>query len=260
MHSIIFVIGGEKYIITTSQVGGQWGAWYDASNNFISGFSGYDNPITAPNNAVYCRFTIEYNDNNPSYASNVMFEKGQTRSTYEPYKGQTAIVNFGQTVYGGQTDVTGGKVNVTHGIVDLGSLSWTPYNNTFYAQINNAKSPSSSSTVADIICSQYEADSLSHVLAKTTDGIIAINDMQSRVHIYDSAKSSMTGADFKTAMSGVMFVYELATPIEITTTPENLTAISGENNVYADTGDLTEVAYFEHVDNNLIKLIKACQL
>ena len=163
----------------------------------------------------------------------------------------TKTVNFGQTVYGGSLDVTNGKVTITHGIVDLGTLSWTPYNNTFYAQINNAKSPSSASTVADIICSQYEADTLRNVLDKTTDGIIAINDLQSRVHIYDSAKSSMTGADFKTAMSGVQLVYELATPIEITTTPENLTAIRGENNVFSDTNGDTEVRFAETIGNEL---------
>ncbi len=56
-----------------------------------------------------------------------------------------------------------------------------------------------------------------------------------------------TNAQIKALMSGVMLCYELATPIEIDTTPENLTAISGENNVYGDTNGDTTVEYYIEV-------------
>ena len=211
-----------------------------------------------------------------------MVAKGNVDIPYEPYSNicpisghssctitvadsddtpvNTCTVSFGQDVYGGVADVTGGKATLTHAIVDLGTLSWTPYINTFYAQLNNAKSPSSASTVADIICSQYEADTLNHVLGKTTDGIIAINDQQSRVHIYDSTKSSMTGADFKTAMSGVQLVYELATPIEITFTPATTDTINGTNKVSSSTGNMKSLTYFSDVNSDLVDLIRACMI
>ena len=214
--------------------------------------------------------------------SQFQVEKGSTATAYEPYSNicpisgfssctitvadsddtpvNTCTVSFGQDVYGGVADVTGGKATLTHAIVDLGTLSWTPYINTFYAQLNNAKSPSSASTVADIICSQYEADTLNHVLGKTTDGIIAINDQQSRVHIYDSTKSSMTGADFKTAMSGVQLVYELATPIEITFTPATTDTINGTNKVSSSTGNMKSLTYFSDVNSDLVDLIRACMI
>lgn len=50
-----------------------------------------------------------------------------------------------------------------------------------------------------------------------------------------------------TPTTGAQVVYPLATPIEITTTPENLTAISGENNVYGDTNGDTTVEYYIEV-------------
>ena len=49
-------------------------------------------------------------------------------------------------------------------------------------------------------------------------------------------------ADFKTAMSGVRLVYELATPYEIQLTPHQIRTLYGNNNIFADTGDV-EVTY-----------------
>ena len=56
-----------------------------------------------------------------------------------------------------------------------------------------------------------------------------------------------TNAQIKALMSGVMLCYELLTPTEITVTPENLTAISGMNNVFSDTNGDTEVKYYVEV-------------
>ena len=258
---LIKVVGGEKYIITTSQVGGQWGAWYDASNNFISGFSGYGNPITAPNNAVYCRFTVEYNDNNPSYASNVMFEKGETHSTFEPYNGQTATVNFGQTVYGGVADVTNGKVNVTHALTPLNNKSWVKSGNKFYTMgFDNA--PVGVAYTGDFACAigtpvNKEWNALSVGECCLRSGLYSLNKW-SFVYCTDAYS---TVEEFVSALNAdCTITYPLATTTEITTTPETVSSISGDNNIFIDTGNLTEIAYFESAKNNLIKLIKACQI
>ena len=203
------------------------------TTNFLSGL------VFVPNNeATYNKIMARYK---------ILISIEENVTTYEPYNGTTYAIPFGQTVYGGVLDVTNGKLRVTHGYQDLGGIDWTPYNNTFYAQLNNAKSPSGAGVIADIICSQYEADTLNHVLGKTTDGIIAINDQQSRVHIYDSAKSSMTGTQFKSAMSGVQLVYELATPTEITLTAKEIEALIGTNNVYHDCNGEIEVKYLVEV-------------
>ena len=45
-------------------------------------------------------------------------------------------------------------------------------------------------------------------------------------------------SDFKAAMSGVQLVYKLATPIEYTLTPQEVTTLLGTNNIWADTGDV----------------------
>ena len=211
----------------------------------VSVYSGHTVTVTTDSSGLlyFQQRRISGTDSFSNYE--IQVEEGSQATAYEPF-GQTATITLPHTVYGAEHDVDSGKLKITHKYQDLGDISWTPYNGTFYAQLENAKTPSSISTVADIICSQYKADTLNHVLGKTTDGIIAINDQQSRVHIYDSAKSSMTGADFKTAMSGVQLVYELATPIEIDLTPAQLQARNGQNNVWADAGDISEIGYAVH--------------
>ena len=49
----------------------------------------------------------------------------------------------------------------------------------------------------------------------------------------------MTGDEFKSAMSGVQLCYELATPLTYQLTPQTVTALVGQNYVWADTGDVT---------------------
>lgn len=193
-----------------------------------------------------------------------IFEGVKTQSDFEPYNGQTATVNFGQTVYGGVADVTNGKVTITHGFVDLGSLTWvliTMGDNRkgFRASLPLMKTVSSSATAFNAICSNYATLSGNAVYSGSI-GISAWGTNATDIGIYDSTKESMSVSDFKTAMSGVQLVYELATPIEITTTPVTVSSIAGVNNIFIDTGNLTQIDYFEDVDDNLNKLLKAYQI
>lgn len=163
----------------------------------------------------------------------VVFDNAIT--TYEPYNGQTVIVNFGQTVYGGVADVTNGRVTITHGIVDLGTMSWIKQEtNLFYARDNSVKGNSV------CICDSYDYQINSRPPTRNDKTInTSIYFALHAISIYDTDYDDVNS--FKASLSGKYCVYELATPIEITMTPENLTAISGENNVYSDTNGNTEV-------------------
>lgn len=152
----------------------------------------------------------------------------------------TVTVNFGQTVYGGVADVTNGKVTITHGIVDLGSLSWTYYQDgIFFATLTGRKQG-----ISNLICSNYKTSSV-HYWTSLEDNSVVGNSANANVYVRDTNYSDV--ATFTTAMDGVQLVYELATPIEIDTTPETLTAIVGQNNVYSDTNGDTEVEYYIEV-------------
>lgn len=164
-----------------------------------------------------------------------------------PYNGQTATVNFGQTVYGGVVDVTNGKLKITHKVlsVDNNSALYS-LGNSAYLNVTDAKIVNE---YASAISDKYEYNTWSG----------ATNGDNNYFTLYQYTtwsnarlafnRNGLSLEDFITSLTNnpIQVVYELATPIEITTTPENLTAISGENNVYSDTNGDTTVEYYIEV-------------
>lgn len=212
-----------------------------------------------------------YNSVNPENY-NTMLCKG-TSTTYIPYNGQSVTVNFGQTVYGGVADVTNGKVTLTHGIITLDGTQ-TPNLTNWRASgtsVGFAFSPSdiptkimtSASEIANIICDKLPTDAYGNLFNQNVDNAISgsTNSNYSLfIRIADTSLTTAAAVQTYLANNPLTVVYELATPIEITTTPVTVSSIAGDNNIYIDTGNLTEIAYFEDVEDNLIKLIKACQI
>jgi len=137
------------------------------------------------------------------------------------------------TVYGGTLDVTNGKLTVDRAEVDIGTLTWgtydAPYGKTFYA------TPPGPKRFWQGICSEYKQrissfSDLENCEFTTNSG--AGYAMFVRNDAYTNS------ADFKTAMSGVQLVYELATPIVYDVDPVTIRTLLGANNIWADTGDV----------------------
>lgn len=168
--------------------------------------------------------------------------------TYEPYQSNTYTTNLNGTRYGGTLDVVSGVLTVTHGYVDLGTLTWTASGSslpsgTFHANISGGAT--ASNPPKDAVCSQY-APYIGGA-SGLTDGSFSyanssISSSAGRVFIHDSTYASSTAAQFKTAMSGVQFVYELATPTTVQLTAQEVELLVGLNQIWANSGDV-EVEY-----------------
>ena len=85
--NFIAVSAKTKYYLHSSQDSGRWGAFYDSSKTFISGIPSdkYNTVFETPENAAYIRFTVDYNNNNPDFARNVIFAKSTIAVPFEPY-------------------------------------------------------------------------------------------------------------------------------------------------------------------------------
>ena len=95
----------------------RWGAFYDGSKVYISGFNGYGT-ITVPQNAVYVRVTVPNN-----YLSTFMLNGGDTLLPYELYGVKIPILSANTT-----TPVYLGEVQTTRKIKKLvltGEENWT---------------------------------------------------------------------------------------------------------------------------------------
>lgn len=159
----------------------------------------------------------------------------------------TVTVALGQTVYGGTLDLTSGELTITHAIVDLSELTWN-YNSSgsavspyFYASLSDIKYRGDFSAVAyPFLSSQYVSSKRSSTYFLNgcicADGNTSLETV-TQIQIKDNRYTDP--ALFKSAMSGVQLVYELATPITATLTPEQLALVKGYNQLSCNSGDMS---------------------
>jgi hypothetical protein len=57
-------------------------------------------------------------------------------------------------------------------------------------------------------------------------------------------------------MTGVKFVYELETPTAFTFTGANIPTLSGTNNIYADSGDIQSLEYFNDKADDIASMVR----
>ena len=126
-------------------------------------------------------------------------------------------------------------------MVDLGTLDWNRSNNNgvwshylFYANIQTQ------TLRKNYMCSAYPIASLTNITQSPTDK--AIYGLSSNTYIYIRDDSYSDTTAFKSAVTGQTLVYELAEPITIQLTPNQVNSLLGANNIWADSGD-TEVEY-----------------
>lgn len=147
------------------------------------------------------------------------------------------------TVYGGTLDVVSGALTVTHGYVDLGTLTWAKYtgvNSAFRTSVSDIKIYNVNETPV-LLSSQYTvgipANTQSNVLATLPNCTMTTHSGYALLFIRDDRYSD--AASFKTAMNGVQLVYELATPQTYQLTPTQIMTLIGDNNVWSDAGEIT---------------------
>ena len=178
---------------------------------------------------------------------------GEYDGQYEPYEKLTYPLDSNLTLrgipkldannklyYDGDTYENDGTVTRRYGVVDLGTLTWTKGSGTsgvyrFIATTVATKSIASTS-VANVICSKYNAIIADETYTGSKTGVGV--DSDSRILICDSAYYSSDAAAFKTAMSGVYLVYELASPtIETAASfgnPQSVSTVGTEEYVVAE--------------------------
>jgi len=160
-------------------------------------------------------------------------------------------VAFGQTIYGGRLIYANGQwsIEATHGYICLYDYSWQ-YNSGFAVfetgEIHGKYYPS------EFICTDYECSMVSSVGSiPNNSGLLRPTSMYIKNTDYTDA------TQFKNSLTNTYMVYELATPTIIPiTSSTRVKTISGDNNIYSNTGDC-ELKYFTDKADNIAELIKA---
>ena len=195
-----------------------------------------------------------------------VFEGVLTENDFVPSEGKKIPITFpveAGTIYGGYIDPARGVARAEWGVVDLGSLTWSIYQNTqsglsfFYAPLSNCAENVQGGREA--YCASYKrydprggnwwTNMPDKQFVSQASGVSSA----ARVWIRDDAYSDKS--TFKTSMSGVKLVYQLATPVEYPITPTSLKTLLDQNHVWSNTNGNTEVTYKLH-DSLMIREAK----
>ena len=216
---------------------------YDLEGNFKqsdSHISWKDNPLSF--NLVANRqinFAIRNDTNTTIVPSDVV-----GLCLYDRTLGNTYTIAFGDTYYGGELDVTNGVLRVTHGKVKISDLSWNrnAQYNVYYAYINGK-----AVDYDNFLCDSYNVVRKS--FQTLNNGEISGTNVNNGINIKDDSFSD--AQTFAQSRGNVEIVYELATPIEIQLTPTQIAQLLGDNNVFADCGDVSELKHLNRIDTVL---------
>ena len=198
--------------------------WYDEDENYIAYTQGKLNAIAeSPSNAHYLAFYIAPETTyNHDICINLSWS-GWRNGEYEPYvkhsypfdssltlRGIPKLDANNNLYYDGDRYLPDGTVERRYGIVDLGTLSWSyaSDNGIFQATVNDITTAGSWS---NMLCMNYITMVSTVGWADMLDKSIKKGNSARTIGIKDTSYGSDAAA-FKTAMSGVMLVYGLATP------------------------------------------------
>ena len=179
-----------------------------------------------------------------------LFEGVLTAQDFTPYVGTTYPISWSDeagTVYGGTLDVTSGVLTVTHWGFDGGDVEWTKAESSY--QYGNFYTPATGNNLAysvdaqvSVMSSIYKGFSQYAISASDTGvWLRAQSGTIKSVYVKDDTKSELTAEQFQSAMTGVTFLYKLATSAYKTyqLTPTEVKTLLGQNNIWAVTGDST---------------------
>ena len=195
-----------------------------------------------PEEDFLCSVDVYYATHFDVSTINCQLEVGATATEYEPYKGTTYPVSFGSagTVYGGTVDVVTGVLTVTHKIfaiyADWDWVKSSSFPGGFFARTLSAMGFKANTPV---ICSHAKtAKTISEYVQGTcyVDGSLNIRIMSadSTVDDWKNYIRSEQSAGREITVCG-----ELATPQTYNLTAQDIELLTGQNNVWANTGDIT---------------------
>lgn len=240
--------------------------FYTANKTYISGGYALNSEFTAPSNAAFVRFYTSDAYGN-TYNKPICINLSGSRNgeyltyTYEQLRAIDVASHFPDGMRGAGTahdELRKDKKITRIGAVDLGSLTWSYNSSTglFYSSLSDGVKGKE----ADIHCS---CATFTPVIGYTlSDG--GINDttldkvcnvgstyqnINSNLLVRDNDYSSTS--EFKSAVSGVMLFYELATPTETEINPpinmDYLTQQGGTEQIVIPTGEQSVTPTFVYV-------------
>lgn len=213
-----------------SVAGSSRSLYYDADKEVINtgawAVGGSAGTFTIPSNARYIRFTLT-DANINAFVLNLHWS-GYLDGEYKPYvkhtypldstltlRGIPKLDASNQLYFDGDEYSSDGTVTRRYDVVDLGTLNWIELTQEEWRCFQTIISGKLNG-VYNMIMPNYDVKS-GYGSNNTADKVAWGNATNTNVYIRDTTYTD--AATFKTAMSGVMLIYEVATPTTESATP-----------------------------------------
>ncbi|MBQ3252164.1 MAG: hypothetical protein IJB02_02855 [Oscillospiraceae bacterium] len=196
--------------------------------------------------------------------ADIQIEFGK-KTDYEPYNGDTFTFDLGQTVYGGAINWATGELTCTHKGMAMKGLGWYVVGAMICAPL--ADGIRSGSIGVPCWCNMYATATTTQEVNGIINGTntkitVGSNLIDIGCMVAVGNPQGLSVSDFKTALSknDALLVYQLAEPVTIQLTPQEIFALSGVNTLYSDTGDTAvtgreaPASVFEKLTNAVIAL------
>ena len=160
-------------------------------------------------------------------------EVGSRKTEFEPYNGTTETIPFGQTVYGGRLNVGSGVLTVTNICYNL--IWGDGTNSTDLGNYIRRRFTHTEPTVYPPTEENPQlCDKAPYLAAYSQDSLhFYINSTDTYLYLPEGTSDS----------EQIMVVAELQTPITIQLDSKQIQAIIGNNNIYADCGDIIDLKF-----------------
>ena len=161
--------------------------------------------------------------------TDVQIEKGDQATSYEPYLGTLYTTQIGRTVYGCHIDFVRGQMIIDTEIVDMGNLvyAYDSANNIHLANVlDKATYQASKVQVRGTALNGLGSMDSSDLASSADDSIAFISESNNFIGI-----KCTRYVDLATSLSGQKIIYEIATPIILNLTPQQIETLAGQNNL-----------------------------
>ena len=244
-----FTLNAGTYYLKVFTVSGRGSCMYQLRS--VDGLTTYANTYTGIAFTLEAQTTVKARVAYPSGSTfynlkiRAMVVSGDVEpASYEPYQGETYDIVFPSeagTVYGGTLDVTTGLLTVDRKFITLNGTEnfiARSVSGSFYCVVPDALQLNATSqlSVNGILSSYYKSASWG---SSQSDNKCVSCFYYGGIHIKDTSYSSVE--QLKTALSSnpLQVVYPLNVTQTYQLTPTQIALLAGENNVWADAGDVT---------------------
>ena len=170
----------------------------------------------------------------------------------------TFTISLGDTYYGGVLDVKNGTATITSGIYTFdGTEDWADENNHLFSSVFTARKYGDSiQSISDKMkfYGNGSTSTLRNNLSNEEYGFVRTN-----TRIWVRFDDCSTIAEVQAKTNGITVSYPLATPITLSgLTPDNFTTIAGQNNIFANSGDV-ELSFKQGIQEYIDEQIASVQ-